>query len=86
MEKTASREELLTTIVRTISESFEIDASRIQVESLLYEDLDLDSIDAIDMAVKMQEITGRRVDERALRGLRTVGDVLNLSERLLREA
>ena len=39
------------------------------------EELDLDSIDAIDLAVKLQQMSGRRVDEAGLRQLRTVEDV-----------
>jgi acyl carrier protein len=61
----------------------EVDAASIREESLLREDLDLDSIDAIDLAVRIQELTGSRVQESALRSVRTVGDVVNLVEGVL---
>ena len=84
-QRTASRDEILQEIVRTMSETFEMDPEEIKPESRLFEDLDLDSIDAIDMAVKMQDITGQRVDEDSLRTLRTVDDVVELAHRLLQE-
>jgi acyl carrier protein len=55
-------------------EMFEVDREKITPNTNL-QDLDLDSIDAIDMAVKLQQMTGRRVDEEALKKLRTVADV-----------
>lgn len=85
MSKEVSRDKILAEIVRTMSETFEMEVDDIKPESRLFEDLDLDSIDAIDMAVKMQDLTGKRVDEDSLRTLRTVNDVVDLAERLLRE-
>lgn len=65
--------------VRSIMvETFELDAEDVQLQSRLYEDLDLDSIDALDMVVKLQELIGRRVDEDELRSLRTVSDVVEM--------
>jgi acyl carrier protein len=61
-----------------LSELFQIEAERIVPNARLVEDLELDSIDAIDMVVKLQELTGRRVSEDELRGLRTVADVVTL--------
>jgi acyl carrier protein len=86
MSKTLSRDQILAEIVRMMSERFEMDPEEIRPESRLFEDLDLDSIDAIDMAVKMQDLTGKRVEESSLRTLRTVKDVVDLTERLLQEA
>ncbi|MEY4581087.1 MAG: hypothetical protein RL701_5790 [Pseudomonadota bacterium] len=59
-------------------ELFSIEAQRVVPNARLIDDLDLDSIDAIDMVVKLQEMTGRRVAEEELRQLRTVGDVVGL--------
>jgi len=72
------RDEIQSRIIRMIAETFELDASGITADSRLYEDLDLDSIDALDMVVKLQEFMNRRVNEGELRQLRTVGDVVNL--------
>jgi len=67
---------------RTMVEMFEIDASEVTLESHLIDDLGLDSIDAIDMAVRLQELTGKRVQEAELKSLRTVSDVVLLVERM----
>ena len=39
---------------------FELDAASIHLDSHLYEDLDLDSIDAVDLVVKLRELTGKK--------------------------
>jgi acyl carrier protein len=61
-----------------MKELFGLAAEQIVPHALLIDDLDLDSIDAIDMVVKIQEMTGRRVAEEDLRSLRTVGDIVVL--------
>jgi acyl carrier protein len=61
-----------------LAETFELDPDRITPDARLYEDLDLDSIDALDMVVKLQELIHRRVAEDELRGLRTVDDVVRM--------
>jgi len=78
-----NRAEIATQIRTRIAEMCEVDEASIREESLLREDLDLDSIDAIDLAVRIQELTGARVQESALRSVRTVGDVVNLIEGVL---
>jgi len=77
-----SREEIFAQIRATLIEHFEIDPARITDEARLMDDLELDSIDAIDMAVRIQEITDVRVEEEDLRKLRTVGDTVDLVLRL----
>ena len=44
-----------------LSEEFEIDAADVVPTANLYEDLDIDSIDAVDLIVRLKEITGKRV-------------------------
>jgi acyl carrier protein len=76
------RGEIFAEVQRRIAEMFELDADSIREDSLLREDLDLDSIDAIDLAVRIQELTGARVQEAELRNVRTVGDVVDLIARV----
>ena len=66
-----------------ISAHFEIEPARITLQADLFADLDLDSIDAVDLAIKLQEITGRRVKPQEFKGIRTVGDVVATVRRLL---
>ena len=61
----------------------EIDPSRVTPEADLYRDLDLDSIDAVDLAIKLQEMTGKRIKPDEFRSVRTVNDVMVAVDRLL---
>jgi acyl carrier protein len=78
-----TKDEIYGRIRSTLIENFEVPADRISLEAKLGDDLELDSIDAIDMAVQLQELTGARVDENELRKLRTVGDTVDLVARLV---
>lgn len=71
------------TLKNTLVEQFEIDPAKITPDARLLEDLDLDSIDAVDMIIKLQEITGRKVSPEDFKGVRTVGDVQRVIEKLL---
>jgi len=62
---------------------FEIDGAEVTMESTLGEDLDLDSIDAIDLIIKMQELTDEKIDPEAMSKVRTVGDIVDIVEGML---
>ena len=57
---------------------FEIDESLVRPEAKLYEELDLDSIDAVDMVVKMKEYIPGKIDPALFKSARTVADVVEL--------
>jgi acyl carrier protein len=75
--------EIYARIRDTLITNFEIPEDRIKPEARLMEDLELDSIDAIDMAVQIQEMTDVRVEEEELKKLRTVEDTVELVAILL---
>lgn len=75
-----NRDEILTELRTSLHEMFEIKPDDIVESARLREDLDLDSIDAIDLAVKLKSLLGRRVELTLLRELRTISDVLDLIE------
>lgn len=77
-----SKQEILGHVRAAMAELFELEPAAIDLDAHLIDDLDLDSIDAIDMAVRLQELTGKRVEEDELKALRTVGDVVALVERV----
>ena len=77
-----TRDEIFAQVKNNMVEMFEIDPGIVTADALLRENLDLDSIDAIDLAVKIEEFTGKRVDENALRSVRTVNDVVDLVEQI----
>ena len=70
------RAEILGEIQRMMNELFELPSDRVQPEARLVEDLELDSLDAFDLAIKVEETTGVALEERQLRELRTVEDVI----------
>lgn len=78
-----TKDEIYARIRTTLVENFEIPSERVTLEARLMDDLELDSIDAIDMAVQIQDMTGVRVEEEQLRKLRTVGDTVDLVGALL---
>jgi acyl carrier protein len=78
-----TKDEIYGRIRTTLIDNFEIPADRISPEARLTDDLELDSIDAIDMAVQIQELTSVRLEEDELRKLRTVGDTVDLVARLV---
>lgn len=71
-----SREEILNAIKSIMVEMFEIDEEAITPEARLYEDLDFDSIDAVDMVVRLKEMTGKSVKPEDFKAARTVSDVV----------
>jgi acyl carrier protein len=78
-----NRGEILVEVQRRMAEMFELEPTEIREDCLLREDLDLDSLDAIDLAIRIQELTGDRVEESVLRKVRTVGDVVDLIAQML---
>lgn len=65
---------------------FDVSPEQITPQALLYEDLDLDSIDAVDMIVHLQKKTGRRIKPESFKAVRTVQDVVDAVEQLLQES
>ena len=51
---------------------FELDEAKITLDAHLYNDLDIDSIDAVDLAVKLKQLTGKRLQPEVFKKVRTV--------------
>lgn len=66
-------------------EHFELDAEAIHLDARLYEDLEIDSIDAVDLLAELRSELGKRIEPQAFRQIRTVGDVVDTIHRLLNE-
>lgn len=62
---------------------FELDEDDIKPDSRLYEDLELDSIDAVDLIVHLQKTTGRKIKPEMFKSVRTVQDVVDAISQLL---
>ncbi len=78
-----SNPQVLAKLRELLADKFEVDPARITPEADLYRDLDLDSIDAVDLVIKLQEMTGKRIKPDEFRSVRTVGDVVVAVDRLL---
>lgn len=63
-------------VVEVLAEEFELDPATMGPEATLYEDLGLDSLDAVDMVVVLEKTFGMKLtDEEALRSIRTMEDL-----------
>lgn len=81
-DKNAIYEEIKTLLISL----FEVEPDTITPNARLYEDLDLDSIDAVDMIVHLQKKTGKKIKPEIFKSVRTVQDVVNAVEQLLNSA
>ena len=79
------RDEILQMIKAIMLEMFEIESDQVTPDARLYEDLDFDSIDAVDMIVKLKEITGRAIKPEDFKNARTIDDVVNAVHKLMEE-
>jgi acyl carrier protein len=64
-------------VASTLAELFDLDRSQITLESHLSEDLDIDSIDAIDLIVELKKYVGKKISPEDFKSVRTVGDIVN---------
>ncbi|MBU8850120.1 MAG: acyl carrier protein [Desulfobacterales bacterium] len=69
---------------QVLEEEFEIDAELLKPESLLYEDIGLDSLDAVDLIVMIDKQLGVRIDEEQARSIRVLEDVYKIIDELLK--
>jgi acyl carrier protein len=77
MKNSMTKDDIFKNISAYLVEYFDIPADDITLEAKIYEDLDLDSIDAVDLIVKLQDLTGEKISPESFREVRTVGDVVN---------
>ena len=72
-------------LAEILIEMFEVEPGDVTAEAELYDDLDIDSIDAVDLIVRLKEITGKKVDPEDFKEIRTVTDVVDTIESLLKD-
>ncbi|AMF98764.1 acyl carrier protein [Vibrio harveyi] len=81
-----NKDQVFEQVKDALVELFEIEAEDIQPEAHLYTDLDLDSIDAVDLVVHLQNATGKKIKPAEFSTVRTVDDVVNAVTELLKES
>lgn len=74
---TTNKEEIYASVVNVLHEMFELDKSKIVPEANLYTELDIDSIDAVDLVVRLNQLTGKRLGPEVFKSVRTVQDVVD---------
>ena len=60
-----------------MSDEFEFEAGSISLETRLSEDLDLDSLDMVDLILSLSEYTSEKIDPNLFKGARTVQDLVD---------
>jgi acyl carrier protein len=75
--------QILEKLREILAADFEIDPALVTPDAHLFEELDLDSIDAVDLAIRLQDMTGKRIKPELFKSVRTVGDVIGAVQHLL---
>jgi len=72
-----TKEQVTEQVRAALVELFEIEPGRITPEARLNEDLEIDSIDAVDLLDRLRRQTGRKISAESFRSVRTVGDLVD---------
>jgi len=77
-----SRQEIFDIVRRSLVEPFELEEPTVVPEARFDDDLEIDSIDAVDLVDHLSRIFERRVSPRDFRSVRTVNDLIDCIDRL----
>lgn len=80
------KQELITRVNEVMVEGFELDPQELKPEAKIVDDLELDSLDAIDMLVYLEEKINIKVDPERFRQVRTLNDVYDVVDEVLKES
>lgn len=81
-----TRDDIFNTLRAGLVELFELDPARVSLDSNLYQDLEIDSIDAVDLIDHIKRQTGKKIAAEEFKSVRTVGDVVEAVYRLVQPA
>ena len=71
-----SKDEIFNELKSILVDEFELPEDKVTLEATLFEDLDLDSIDAVDIAVRMQKFTDKKLSPAEFKQIKTVNDIV----------
>ncbi len=77
MTKPYTKEQIESKLKEILISDFEIDEKKIVPSANIFEDLEFDSIDAVDLAVRLQQVTNKKISPEEFKQIRTVEDVVN---------
>lgn len=83
MTKPYTKEEIKEKLLEILENDFEIDSSKVSDNSNLFTELDFDSIDAVDLAVRLQQFTDKKISPEEFKQIRTISDVVNAIHELI---
>ena len=78
-----SKDDIFNELKTILIEELEIEEDQITPNANLFADLDLDSIDAVDIAVRMQKFTDKKLPPDEFKKIRTINDVVEACYGLL---
>ena len=78
------KQQIFEEISQLLTQQFDIPPEKITPDARLYEDMELDSIDAVDIVAHLQKKTGKKVKPETFKSVRTVQDIVNAVEELLK--
>ncbi len=68
---------LFTKIREILVDQFDVEESSVSMDANLYEELEIDSIDAVDLLVQIKQLTGVKIAPDTFKDVRTIRDVMN---------
>ena len=77
-----SEEQIYQRMRKTLIDVFEIDGDVISMDARLGDDLDIDSIDAVDLIAELRDLLPRKVEPEEFKRVETVRDVVVLLREL----
>ncbi|WP_323157551.1 acyl carrier protein [Pseudomonas fulva] len=78
-----TREDIFNILREALVELFELEPERISLDANLYQDLEIDSIDAVDLIDHIKRQTGKKIAADEFKSVRTVNDVVEAVFRLV---
>ena len=72
-----NKEALFSRIRDILVQQFDVVEADVTMDANLYEELEIDSIDAVDLLVQLKEITGKKIAPESFKEVRTIRDVLD---------
>ena len=73
-----TRETISRQLNELLVEQFEVDPDSLNPDALLFDDLGIDSIDAVDLIIQLKELTGERIPPEQFKNVKTLGDVVEV--------
>lgn len=80
-----TKDDIFVILKGILVDEFEVVPENVVYNADLFNDLELDSVDAVDLAVRLQQHTGKKVSPAEFKQIRTVGDVVNAIVKLIQE-